>query len=51
MRHCGLFTTSLSKLCVFIDTADFQFVLDQTGANTVLNLSMTDQDASYGFLT
>ena len=33
---------------VFQDSADYQFVLDQIAANAVLNLSMTDQDVSYG---
>ncbi|MDU9007039.1 hypothetical protein [Sedimentitalea todarodis] len=33
---------------VFQDSADYQFVLDQIAANAVLNLSMADQDVSYG---
>jgi hypothetical protein len=33
---------------VFQDSADYQFILDQIAANAVLNLSMTDQDVSYG---
>ncbi|AXI41796.1 hypothetical protein [Sulfitobacter sp. SK011] len=34
---------------LFNDTADYGFVLDQIAANAVLNLSMIDQDVSYGF--
>lgn len=33
---------------VFSDPADYSFVLDQIAANAVLNLSMVDQDISYG---
>lgn len=33
---------------VFSDSADYNFVLDQIAANAVLNLSMIDQDVSYG---
>ena len=33
---------------VFSDAADYAFVLDQIAANAVLNLSMVDQDISYG---
>ncbi|AXI46641.1 hypothetical protein C1J03_11790 [Sulfitobacter sp. SK012] len=33
---------------VFQDAADYQFVLDQIAANAAINLSMTDQDVSYG---
>lgn len=33
---------------VFQDSADYQFILDQIAANAVLNLSMADQDVSYG---
>jgi len=33
---------------IFQDSADYQFILDQIAANAVLNLSMTDQDVSYG---
>ena len=33
---------------VFQDTDNYQFVLDQIAENAVLNLSMTDQDVSYG---
>ena len=33
---------------VFSDSADYDFVLDQIAANAVLNLSMVDQDVSYG---
>ena len=33
---------------LFDDTADYGFVLDQIAANAVLNLSMVDQDVSYG---
>ena len=33
---------------LFNDTADYGFVLDQIAANAVLNLSMVDQDVSYG---
>lgn len=33
---------------VFQDAADYQFILDQIAANAVLNLSMADQDVSYG---
>jgi hypothetical protein len=32
----------------FSDSADYEFVLDQIAANAVLNLSMIDQDVSYG---
>ena len=34
---------------LFNDMTDYGFVLDQVAANAVLNLSMIDQDASYGF--
>ena len=34
---------------LFDDAADYGFVLDQIAANAVLNLSMVDQDVSYGF--
>jgi hypothetical protein len=34
---------------LFNDAADYGFVLDQIAANSVLNLSMIDQDVSYGF--
>jgi hypothetical protein len=34
---------------LFTDVADYEFVLDQIAANAVLNLSMIDQDVSYGF--
>ncbi|RBW63253.1 hypothetical protein [Ruegeria sp. A3M17] len=33
---------------VFQDPADYQFILDQIAANAILNLSMADQDVSYG---
>jgi len=33
---------------VFQDGADYQFVLDQIAAAAIVNLSMTDQDVSYG---
>jgi hypothetical protein len=33
---------------VFRDDSDYNFVLDQIAANAVLNLSMVDQDVSYG---
>ena len=33
---------------VFKDPSDYSFVLDQIAANAVLNLSMADQDVSYG---
>ena len=33
----------------FSDEADYAFVLDQIAANATLNLSMVDQDVSYGF--
>lgn len=33
---------------IFSDSADYNFVLDQIAANAVLNLSMIDQDVSYG---
>ena len=33
---------------LFNDAADYAFVLDQMAANAVLNLSMVDQDVSYG---
>ncbi len=33
---------------LFSDEADYAFVLDQIAANTYLNLSMVDQDISYG---
>jgi hypothetical protein len=33
---------------VFRDASDYNFVLDQIAANAVLNLSMVDQDVSYG---
>ena len=33
---------------LFNDTTDYGFVLDQIAANAVLNLSMVDQDVSYG---
>jgi hypothetical protein len=33
---------------VFSDRADYDFVLDQLSKNAVLNLSMVDQDISYG---
>ena len=33
---------------VFQDTADYQFILEQIAENAVLDLSMTDQDTSYG---
>ena len=32
----------------FSDSADYDFVLDQIASNAVLNLSMIDQDVSYG---
>lgn len=32
----------------FLDPEDYTFVLEQTAANAVLNLSMIDQDVSYG---
>ena len=32
----------------FSDSADYTFVLEQIAANAVLNLSMVDQDISYG---
>ena len=34
---------------LFDDAADYGFVLDQIAASAVLNLSMIDQDVSYGF--
>jgi len=34
---------------LFDDATDYGFVLDQIAANAVLNLSMIDQDVSYGF--
>jgi len=33
---------------IFADSADYNFVLDQIAQNAVLNLSMIDQDVSYG---
>lgn len=33
---------------VFKDPSDYSFVLDQIAANAVLNLSMADQDVTYG---
>jgi hypothetical protein len=33
---------------VFQDASDYNFVLDQIAANAALNLSMVDQDVSYG---
>jgi len=33
---------------IFRDMADYEFVLDQIGENATLNLSMIDQDVSYG---
>lgn len=33
---------------LFSDEADYAFVLDQVAANATLNLSMVDQDVSYG---
>ncbi len=33
---------------IFADSADYNFVLDQIAQNAVLNLSMVDQDVSYG---
>jgi len=33
---------------IFSDSADYTFVLEQIAANAVLNLSMVDQDISYG---
>ena len=33
---------------VFFDSSDYNFILDQIAANAVLNLSMVDQDVSYG---
>jgi hypothetical protein len=33
---------------VFQDASDYNFVLDQIAANAVLNLSMVDQDVTYG---
>ena len=33
---------------IFSDSADYNFVLDQIAANAVLNLSMVDQDVTYG---
>ena len=33
---------------IFSDAADYDFVLDQVAQNAVLNLSMVDQDVSYG---
>jgi hypothetical protein len=35
----------------FFDQGDYGFVLDQIAQNTVLNLSMADQDVSYGIFT
>lgn len=35
----------------FFDQADYNFVLDQIAQNAVLNLSMIDQDVSYGIFT
>lgn len=35
----------------FDDQADYDFVLDQIARNAVLNLSMIDQDVSYGIFT
>ncbi len=35
----------------FFDRADYDFVLDQIARNSVLNLSMIDQDVSYGIFT
>ena len=35
----------------FFDRADYDFVLDQIARNAVLNLSMIDQDVSYGIFT
>jgi len=34
---------------LFSEEADYEFVLDQIAANATLNLSMVDQDTSYGF--
>jgi hypothetical protein len=36
---------------VFNDPADYNFVLDQASANAALNLSMVDQDVSYGIFS
>lgn len=33
---------------LFQDSTDYQFILNQIASNAVLNLSMTDQDVSYG---
>ena len=33
---------------LFRDASDYEFVLDQIAANAVLNLSMADQDVTYG---
>ncbi|MFC6636677.1 hypothetical protein [Sulfitobacter sediminilitoris] len=35
----------------FFDQGDYGFVLDQIAQNAVLNLSMADQDVSYGIFT
>ena len=35
----------------FFDRADYDFVLDQIARNAVLNISMIDQDVSYGIFT
>ena len=35
----------------FFDRGDFEFVLDQIAKNAVLNLSMVDQDITYGIFT
>ena len=35
----------------FFDQGDYDFVLDQIAQNAVLNLSMADQDVSYGIFT
>lgn len=35
----------------FFDQSDYDFVLDQIAQNAVLNLSMIDQDVSYGIFT
>lgn len=36
---------------VFSDPADYDFVLDQIARNAVVNLSMADQDVSYGIFS
>lgn len=45
---CEYAWASIDSLETDWDGADYAFVLDQIGKNAVLNLSMIDQDISYG---